>query len=270
MKRLSLVLVMIIAGTALFAQDLTIIHMNDTHSHIEPEKQGMNKGCGGVVEQAAYVDSVRCADGRGNVLLLHAGDFGQGTSYFAELGGDIEIDVINAMAFDAVCLGNHEFDNGIEELGRRLKNIQCDVLCANYDFTGSAIDGLVKPYAIYEKGGKKIGVFGLLTDLSSVVSAEIAAQFKYIHPVAVANEYAKFLKDEGCDLVIALTHLGYEGEDYTDFELAGATRNIDVVIGGHSHTFIEKKGVAKNLDGKKVIIVTDGKWGLNIGKLTVK
>ena len=270
MRRILMILAVLAIPVAASAQKLTILHMNDTHSHIEPQRSGKFEGMGGVIEQAAFIDSVRVADGADNVLLLHAGDFGQGTSYFAELGGDIEIDVINAMAFDAVCLGNHEFDNGIDELGRRLKNIQCDVVCANYDFTGSSIEGLVKPYAIYEKGGKKVGVFGLLTDLTSVVDARIAAQFKYTHPVEVANEYAKFLKEEGCELVIALTHLGYEGEDYTDFELAGATRNIDVVVGGHSHTFIDKMGVAKNLDGKDVIIVTDGKWGLNIGKLTVK
>lgn len=270
MRRILLILAVLALPFAVSAQSLTILHMNDTHSHIEPQRSGKYEGMGGVMEQAAFIDSVRFADGESNVLLLHAGDFGQGTSYFSELGGDIEIDVINAMAFDAVCLGNHEFDNGIEELGRRLKNIRCDVLCANYDFTGSAIDGIVKPYAIYQKAGKKIGVFGLLTDLTSVVNADIAAQFKYAHPAEVANKYAKLLKKEGCDLVIALTHLGYEGEDYTDFELAAATRNIDVIVGGHSHTYIKEMGIAKNLDGKKVVIVTDGKWGLNIGKLTVK
>ena len=149
----------ILAATVSFAaaaQDLTILHMNDTHSHIDPERSGRDAGKGGVVEQAAYIDSVRTAVGRKNVLLLHAGDFGQGTSYFTELNGNIEIDVLNAMQFDAVCLGNHEFDNGMEELARRIGNLDVPVVCANYEFSGSPLEGLVDPYIIVRKAGKKI------------------------------------------------------------------------------------------------------------------
>ena len=269
MKRLSLVLVMIIAGTALIAQDLTIIHMNDTHSHIEPEKQGVNKGCGGVVEQAAYVDSVRCADGRGNVLLLHAGDFSQGSSYFTELKGDVEVDILNAMQYDAVCLGNHEFDNGINELARRLANLNVPVVCANYDFSKTPVKDYVRPYVIVEKANRKIGIIGLLTDLSSVVDKTLSSTLIYSHPAKVAEEYALELKEKGCSLVICLTHLGIEGVGYTDRDLAADTRSIDIIVGGHSHTFLNDKEVRKNLDGEDVVIVTDGKWGLNIGRLAV-
>ena len=260
----------LVCSVSLSAQNLTILHLNDTHSHIEPERAGTLAGHGGVIEQAAYVDSVRTAEGAANVMLLHAGDFSQGSSYFTELGGDLEIDVINAMAYDAVCLGNHEFDNGINELARRLTNIKVPVVCANYIFKGSPLENLIKPYTIVEKAGRKIGVIGLLTDLSDVVSADVSVVIKYQDPKDALNLYAAELKSKGCDLVIALTHLGYEGEAYTDFELASVTRNVDIIVGGHSHTDLEDYGQTVNLDGKKVVIVTDGKWGLNIGKLTVK
>lgn len=251
------------------AQDLTILHMNDTHSHIDPERSGRDAGMGGVVEQAAYIDSVRNAVGRKNVLLLHAGDFGQGTSYFTELNGNIEIDVLNAMQFDAVCLGNHEFDNGMDELARRIRNLDVPVVCANYDFTGSPLEGLIKPYVIVKKSGKKIGVVGVLTDVSSVVARETADMLKYQNPVDVMNHYAEYLKKEKkCDLVICLSHLGYDNKD-SDCELATMVRNVDIIVGGHSHTHLDDLTRVQDLDGKDVIIVSDWKWGLEIGNLSV-
>lgn len=253
-------------AAGLNAQELTIIHFNDTHSHIDPQRAGDYVGRGGVIEQAAFMDSVRCAAGKKNVLLLHAGDFGQGTSYFTELEGNIEIDVINSLKFDVVCLGNHEFDNGTEELARRLKNVKAEVVCANYDFTGSPLEGLVKPYTIVKKAGKKIGIIGLMTDIMRVVDKEIAREFKYMDPAEVTNRYAAYLKNEkDCDLVICLTHIGY-GEDKS---LAAEVRNVDLIVGGHSHTLLHKKQVVKDLDGKDVVIVHNWKWGLNAGELKV-
>ena len=248
---------LLVCTLQLSAQDLTILHMNDTHSHIEPQRSGKYQGMGGVIEQAAYIDSVVCAEGRRNVLLLHAGDFSQGTSYFTELNGDIEIDVLNAIKVDAVCLGNHEFDNGLDELGRRLENLNVPVVCANYDFSGTPLEGEVVPYVIVRKAGRKIGIVGLLTDLSNVVSADIAAVLKYQSPADVAEKYGQELKAKGCDLVIALTHLGYESENYTDVQLASATSGIDVIVGGHSHTYLTEAVPVKNKDGKDVIIVED-------------
>ena len=169
MKKTIIVILAAFAALSLDAQNLTILHLNDTHSHVDPERSGEYKGLGGVVEQAAYIDSVRKADGKRNVLLLHAGDFSQGTSYFTELGGDIEIDLLNAAGYDVVTLGNHEFDNGSAELARRLKSLDAEVVCANYDFTGTPLEGLVKPYTIVRRAGLKIGVIGLLTDISRVV-----------------------------------------------------------------------------------------------------
>ena len=266
MKRLISMIAAVIAASTLYAQDLTILHMNDTHSHIDPQRSGDYIGMGGVIEQAAFIDSVRVAEGKKNVLLLHAGDFGQGTSYFTELGGNIEIDVLNSLGFDVVCLGNHEFDNGTVELARRLKNLKADVVCANYDFSGSPLEGLVKPYAIVRKAGMKIGVIGLLTDISRVVDKEIAAEFKYQDPAAVVNRYAYYLRNsKGCDMVICLSHLGYEN----DKETAAAVRNVDAIVGGHTHTLLHKLQKVKDLDGRDVIIVQNWKWGLNVGVLSV-
>lgn len=266
MKKIIMMLAAVLAAAVAYAQDLTILHFNDTHSHIDPQRSGDYIGRGGVIEQAAFIDSVRCADGKRNVLLLHAGDFGQGTSYFTELGGNIEIDVMNSMKFDAVCLGNHEFDNGTAELARRLKNLKAKVVCANYDFSGSSLEGLVEPYAIIRKAGKKIGVIGLLTDIMRVVDKDIAAEFKFMDPVDVANRYADYLRNvKRCDLVICLSHMGYE----EDKEVAASLRNVDVIVGGHSHTLLHKKQIVKDLDGEDIVIVQNWKWGLNVGELKV-
>ena len=270
MKRHFFIVLLVGVTSLLQAQDLTILHFNDTHSHIEPERGGKHKGHGGVMEQAAYIDSVRLEEGKRNVLLLHAGDFSQGTSYFTQLGGDVEIDVLNAMGFDAVCLGNHEFDNGIDELSRRLSNLKVPAVCTNYDFSQTSLAGVVKPYVIVRKAKKKIGIIGFLADMSTLASTEINAILKYQHPAELATSYATWLREEKrCDMVICLSHLGYEGESYVDPELAAQTRGIDVIVGGHSHTTLEDLKTVKNLDGKDVVIVTDGKWGFTVGHLSV-
>lgn len=272
MKHIISVLVSILAACALgFSQDLVILHVNDTHSHEEPLRDGEAQGgMGGVIERAAYVDSVRTAVGKKNVLLLHAGDFSQGTSYFTELGGDIEIDLINAMKYDVVTLGNHEFDNGIDELARRLGNLKCPVVCANYDFSELVLGKYVKPYAIVRKGGMKIGVIGLLTDVTRVVQKSIADKMKRFDDIEVANKWADYLKnEEHCDMVIALTHIGFDSVGMNDPALVAGTRNIDLVVGGHSHTFLTDAEYRNNLDGRPVPIVQDGCWGLFVGQVDV-
>lgn len=272
MKHIISVLVSILAACALgFSQDLVILHVNDTHSHEEPLRDGGTQGgMGGVIERAAYVDSVRTAVGKKNVLLLHAGDYSQGTSYFTELGGDIEIDLINAMKYDVVTLGNHEFDNGIDELARRLGNLRCPVVCANYDFSELVLGKYVKPYAIVRKGGMKIGVIGLLTDVTRVVQKSIADKMKRFDDIEVANKWADYLKnEEHCDMVIALTHIGFDSVGMNDPALVAGTRNIDLVVGGHSHTFLTDAEYRNNLDGRPVPIVQDGCWGLFVGQVDV-
>lgn len=249
---------------------LTIIHFNDTHSHLEPERSGEYAGHGGAIERAATRDSVVKADGRKNVLFLHAGDFSQGTSYFTILGGDAEIDLINALKYDCVTLGNHEFDNGVDELARRLARVKCPVVCANYDFSRVAPGPYVKPYAVIKKAGMKIGIIGLMPDITRLVSKETSSLIPGFDNAEVVNKWAAYLRNElKCDLVIALTHIGYEGEPYTDFMLVRNTRGLDMVVGGHSHTFIDKPAYEKNLDGELVPIVQDGCWGLEMGNMKV-
>ena len=253
--------------------NLVIVHFNDTHSHMEPEKTGDYARLGGVIERAAFIDSLRAANGADNVLLLHAGDFSQGTSYFTELHGDIEVEMLNALGYDCTCLGNHEFDNGLEELGRRLASVKCPVVCCNYDFSPFEAGKYIHPWTVVEKAGKRIGIIGVLTNITNVVSRETADRMPRLDEVAEVNKWAAYLHDtEHCDLVICLTHVGQEPateDELSDQYLAARTRGIDLFVGGHSHTFLKEPIFKENLDGIPVPIVTDGCWGLLAGELTL-
>ena len=267
MKRLFLILILAASAMSMDARKLTILHLNDTHSHIEPERTGSFKGHGGVIEQAAVIDSVRRAEGRRNVLLVHCGDFSQGTSYFSELHGDLEISVLNAMGFDCVCLGNHEFDNDTEELCRRLASVKVPVVCSNYDFKSNGLASYVKPYTVVRKAGLKIGFVSVLTDLTYVVDRSVAGTFSYLDPAESLSRVASMLKNDlKCDLVICLSHCGWE----EDIALTPSIHDVDIIIGGHSHTFIEEPAVVKDADGHDVIIVQDGKYGLELGQLDLE
>ena len=266
----AVVTAMLVACSGASAQKLTIMHFNDTHSHLEPERAGKSAGRGGVIERAALVDSVRNAVGRRNFLLLHAGDFNQGTSYYTTLGGMLEVGLVNALGYDVVTLGNHEFDDGIEHLGRRLAGLKCPVVCSNYDFSQFELDKYVKPYVVLKRGGMRIGIFGMLTDITKVVERTIADRLPKFDDVETADRWASYLKNEKkCDIVIALTHLGIENEDFMDQDLVRATRNIDLVVGGHSHTFIKIIVYENNIDGKPVPIVQNGCWGLDTAELSI-
>ena len=266
----AVVTAMLVACSGASAQKLTIMHFNDTHSHLEPERAGKSAGRGGVIERAALVDSVRNAVGRRNFLLLHAGDFNQGTSYYTTLGGMLEVGLVNALGYDVVTLGNHEFDDGIEHLGRRLAGLKCPVVCSNYDFSQFELGKYVKPYVILKRGGMRIGIFGMLTDITKVVERTIADRLPKFDDVETADRWASYLKNEKkCDIVIALTHLGIENEDFMDPDLVRATRNIDLVVGGHSHTFIKDIVYENNIDGKPVPIVQNGCWGLDTAELSI-
>lgn len=266
----AVVTAMLVACSGASAQKLTIMHFNDTHSHLEPERAGQSAGRGGVIERAALVDSVRNAVGRRNFLLLHAGDFNQGTSYYTTLGGMLEVGLVNALGYDVVTLGNHEFDDGIEHLGRRLAGLKCPVVCSNYDFSQFELGKYVKPYVVLKRGGMRIGIFGMLTDITKVVERTIADRLPKFDDVETADRWASYLKNEKkCDIVIALTHLGLENEDFMDQDLVRATRNIDLVVGGHSHTFIKNIVYENNIDGKPVPIVQNGCWGLDTAELSI-
>ncbi|MCR5004058.1 MAG: metallophosphoesterase [Bacteroidales bacterium] len=260
----SAVLLSVCVASAQNSRHLTVLHVNDTHSHIDPERGGESRGHGGVIERAAIVDSVRKADGKRNVLLLHAGDFSQGTSYFTLLKGDVEISLLNAMKYDCIALGNHEFDNGVDELGRRLGNLKMPVVCANYDFSRCALGKYVKPYVIIRRAGVRIGIIGLLTDVSTVVAHDIAEQFKYIDPAESVNRYVAEIKDK-CDYIIVLSHIGFD----EDCDLVGKVSGVDLVIGGHSHTDLDGLPMVKDMTGKDIPVVQDWCWGLEVGKLDI-
>lgn len=247
-------------------EKLIILHVNDTHSHFEPVRGGRYDGCGGCIERAAFVDSVRKAEGADRVLLLHAGDFSQGTSYFSELGGELEIDVINSMGYDCVTLGNHELDNNIEALEKRLSRINCPVVCANLDLSPFKLSEYVKPYAILERAGLKIGVIGLETDISTDVSKMVSSRIQQLDNIEVTNKWAEYLHNtEKCDLVILLSHIGYQ----EDQALVPHIKYVDMVIGGHSHTFVDDIVYVRDARGRRVPVVQDGDWGKEVGKLTV-
>ena len=268
MKRLLSILLCVFALSSygLQAQRLVILHVNDTHSHLDPERSSGRAGHGGVIERAAYIDSVRHAYGKSNVLLLHAGDWDQGSPYFTIFGGDLEADLVNALGYDCLCFGNHEFDNGIEDLARRVKTIKAPVVCANYDFSGFDID--VRPYAVVKKGGLKIGIVGAICNLSSVVGYETYSRLPAIEGgAAVFNHWASVLRnEEKCDMVILLSHMGYD----EDKAMAPSLSGFDIIVGGHSHTTLKDLVYCTDADGKSIPVIQDGYWGLATGRIDVE
>lgn len=239
---------------------LTILHVNDSHSYLEPVRSGELAGMGGALERVAFIDSVRVADGPSNVLLLHAGDFSQGTSYYSEFGAPLMVSVLNAMQYDVATLGNHEFDNGIEALASALSECTVPVVVCNYDFSSLPLGPYVKPYVIVEKAGRRIGVVGVLCSLASMVQGDIANRLVELDMVESVQSTVDAIKSQ-CDMVIALTHIGYTEHnpgDITDPQLCAATRGIDLFVGGHSHSFMSSPDYVKNLDGRRIPIIQVG------------
>lgn len=251
-------------GSCAAPRRLAVMHVNDTHSHLDPLRDGT---CG-IIERSAVVDSIRHAEGARHTLLLHAGDFNQGSSYYNVLKGELEVDLINALGYDCITLGNHEFDNGVEDLLARLNRIKCPVVCANYDF--SSFDGgdKVQPYAIIKRGGYKVGIIGMLCDISTVVAKATVDRVPRLgEPAEIANSWAKYLREtQKCDIVIVLSHMGYR----EDCEFAAQSHGVDFVIGGHSHTRLLEPRVITDLDGHPVPVVQDGYWGGEVGELIIK
>ncbi len=254
-----------------YAEKLVILHTNDTHSAIEVNADGT----GGVLQRKAIIDSVRRAEK--NVITVDAGDMVQGSLYFKYFRGDVEYPLMDMIGYDVRILGNHEFDNGMKDLAEKYRTVKGARLSANYDFDGTELEGVFSPYVIKKIGGKKIGFIGLNVDPASLISANnIDVRFKDIIPEA--NRVAAYLKhDKKCDLVVAVTHIGYEKENEktTDPELIAASSDIDIVIGGHSHTLIDPAHPEKypsllpNADGKLVRVGQTGKYGKYIGKITI-
>lgn len=253
-----------------YNKHITILHTNDVHSHIEPfgPDAGRNANLGGVARRASLVEKIRLENP--NTLLLDAGDIFQGTPYFNFYGGELEFKLMSMLKYDAATLGNHDFDNGIDGLYAQLPHADFPFISSNYDFSNTIMDGKTESYRIFEKNGIKTGVFGLGIELNGLVSKKLYKETKYLDPVEIATDVSRKLKEEEkCDLVICLSHLGYKysGDRISDIKLARKTKNIDLIIGGHTHTFLEEPTVEKNKAGKEVLINQVGCFGLYLGRV---
>ena len=250
---------------------LTILHTNDTHSQIEPFETNHHRyaGKGGVAKRAVMIEKVRKENP--NTLLLDAGDIFQGTPYFNYFGGEIEFKLMSLLKYDAATLGNHDFDNSIEGFHKQLPNASFDFVCANYNFKNTILDTIVKPYKIFFKDGIKIGVFGLGIELLNLVNPNLYKETEYLDPIEITKDITRALKEnENCDLIICLSHLGYHyrnSEKVSDLKLAAATKDIDLIIGGHTHTFLAKPTLVKNLNDENVLVNQVGAYGVNLGRV---
>lgn len=254
------------------ATKITILHTNDVHSHIEAfgPNEGRNANKGGVARRASLVETLR--NENPNTLLLDAGDIFQGTPYFNFYGGELEFKLMSMLKYDVATIGNHDFDNGINGLYTQLPHAKFDFISANYDFTNTVMDTHVKPYKTFVKDGIKIGVFGLGIELQGLVNKAAYKETVYLDPIEIAQDMSRILKtEEACDLIICLSHLGYEYKKapskISDIKLAKATQDIDLIIGGHTHTFLDKPTVETNAVGKSVLVNQVGCYGLYLGKI---
>lgn len=274
--------ILLVATLSVFPRTgrIVILHTNDTHSQIEPFAPNHKTlgGMAGVVRRMALIDSIRSVEP--NVLLVDAGDAIQGTPYFNLFGGEAEFEVMNAMRYDVRTLGNHEFDARMEKLAELIKKSTARFISSNYDLSNTPLAGLIQPWAIQEVGGYKVGFLALNVNPENLIPAEACKGVVFHDPIKAANETARLLREKGADIVVALSHLGYTGHaesDITDPQIAAATTDIDIIIGGHSHTAIDPKNpqpeiqyLVKNKAGKEVVIAQTGASGVYVGCITIE
>ena len=261
-------LLLFLIAIVVFAQKETVIfHTNDLHSQMEPVK---DNGLGGMLRLATIVEQER--ENHPDLFLFDAGDFWMGTPYFNFFGGEVEIAMMNAMRYDAVTLGNHQFDIPLNFLAQRLSEADFKVVLSNYNVTKTPLKNFVSPYIIIEKNGIKVGVIGLCVDLKVLAMPQNYPGMIYKDPIKIANKLSKKLKKTGCDLVVCLSHLGYDTKNaINDILLAENSKNIDIIIGGHSHFLLEKESdkIKTNRDGKPVTIAQSRRSGMYLGKIVV-
>ena len=250
---------------------ITILHTNDVHSHIDtfPKNHSSFANLGGVARRATLVEAIRKENP--NTLLFDAGDIFQGTPYFNFYGGELEFKLMSKLKYDAATIGNHDFDNGIDGLFAQLPNATFELLSANYDFSNTVLNGYVRPYKTYLVNGLKIGVYGLGIELEGLVTKKLFKETQYLDPYEIATDVETRLKtEERCDLVICLSHLGYHyknEEKPDDLKLASKTKYTDLIIGGHTHTFLDKPTVTKNANGNNILVNQVGCFGINLGRI---
>jgi 5'-nucleotidase len=249
---------------------VNILHTSDTHSRIEPipaSSKDKYADRGGAARRAGIIQSERAKDK--NTLLLDCGDFCQGTPYYNMFKGDVEVEMFNSMKYDAVAIGNHEFDFGLDNMARIFKKLKCPVVCANYITTGTPLEDCVKPYVIIKRYGLKIGIFGLGAKLEGLVQSSKCENIRFVDPATAAQDMVNLLrKEKKCDLVICLSHLGINTiTPPNDNYLIANTSGIDLVLGGHSHTYLKELTYLKNKEGKPTPVLHSGKSGVNVGKV---
>ncbi|MEN9001238.1 MAG: metallophosphatase [Flavobacteriales bacterium] len=252
------------------AMKITILHTNDVHSHIEPFPENHRKypGKGGVQNRYNLIKKIR--EENKNTLLFDCGDIFQGTPYFNKYGGELELKLMSKMGYDASTMGNHDFDNGMDGFLKVNKHAKFPFICSNYDFKDTILKNKTLPFKIFNKGGIKVGVFGLGIELDGLVDKKLYGNTRYLDPIKTANKYAQLLrKKHRCNLVICLSHLGFDyGEKkLSDSVLATKTSGVDLILGGHTHTFLEKAKEFTNLEGGKVLVNQVGWAGVNLGKV---
>lgn len=260
-------------GASLYKDEilhLTILHTNDVHSRVDPFPMdgSRNEGQGGVARRKVIIDQVR-KEGQ-PVLLLDAGDVFQGTPYFNLFGGEIEMKLMTELGYDAGTIGNHDFDGGIDGFEKQLKHADFPFIMSNYDFSDTILDGKTKPYKIWTYGNIKVGLYALGIELDGLVPKNLYTNTIYQDPIEKAREYERFLKDEmGCEYVICLSHLGfqYRGDKVSDVVIAQETSATDMIIGGHTHTFMREPHVEENKKGKAVLINQVGFGGIYLGRV---
>lgn len=274
--RKTVVLYMLLLFTAVGAyaqKHLEVLHTNDTHSCIMPLNPNLADtavaGRGGFLRRVAMIKEERAKNP--DLLLIDSGDFSQGSPFYTMFKGDVEIGLMNLMGYDAVTIGNHEFDFGLENMARIFKMAKFPVVCANYDFTGTCVEGLVKPYVIIKRNGLKIGLFGLSPQLEGLVDLSKCKGVTYLDPIEVGNRVAAELKhDKKCDVVICVSHLGWlRPDEMGDQKLLASSKDIDLVLGGHSHSYFKALRYVNNADGKAVPVDQNGKNAMYVGKLTL-
>ena len=251
---------------------LTILHTNDTHSHIEPFSANHTRFAnrGGISRRARLIEQIRQENQ--NTLLLDAGDIFQGTPYFNYFGGELEFKLMSMLKYDVATIGNHDFDNSIDGFYKQLPHAKFDFVSANYNFRNTVLDTHVKPYKILKMNGLKIGIFGLGIELAGLVSKKMYKETRYLNPIEITQDVTYQLKvKEKCNLIICLSHLGYhyKNEPYkvSDLNLAKATKHIDLIIGGHTHTFLPKPTITKNIEEKNMLVNQVGAYGVNLGRV---
>lgn len=250
---------------------ITLLHTNDTHSRIDPFPSGSKyAGMGGTAKRASIINQIRKEEK--NVLLVDAGDIFQGTPYFNVYGGELEFKLMSQMQYDAATLGNHDFDAGVEGLVKQLPHASFDFVNCNYLFNETPLENKINQFKIFEKEGVRIGITGVGIELAGLVPDNLFGKIKYENPIKKLNETALFLKNEKkCDLIICLSHLGYEysSKKISDKILAANSENVHIIIGGHTHTFLDKPMKVNNLKNEPVIINQVGWAGLQLGRLDV-